>query len=105
FYDKLFILLNQEYTWCGNVFPDTNETLISLIENIFNSLKPSLSARLTGLVEYYNEECLPEIINAWVISENFGRQMEKVLFNRIQISSGISSSTSISGVSGKRTTS
>ncbi|RIA92149.1 oligomeric Golgi complex subunit 7, partial [Glomus cerebriforme] len=101
FYDELFIILNQEHTWCGNVFPDTNETLMSLIENIFNSLKPSLSARLTGLVEFYNEECLPEIINAWVVSENFGRQMEKVLFNPIQISSGMSSSTN--GVSGKRT--
>ncbi|GET02792.1 conserved oligomeric Golgi complex subunit 7 [Rhizophagus clarus] len=97
FYDKLFIVLNQEHTWCGNVFPDTNETLMSLIENIFNSLKPSLSARLTGLVEFYNEECLPEIINAWVISESFGRQMEKVLFNPIQISSGISSSTNGAG--------
>jgi hypothetical protein len=101
FYDKLFIILNQEHTWCGNVFPDTNETLMSLIENIFNSLKPSLSARLAGLVEFYSEECLPEIINAWVISESFGRQMEKVLFNPIQISSGMSSS--INGASGKST--
>ncbi|PKY46850.1 hypothetical protein RhiirA4_402880 [Rhizophagus irregularis] len=101
FYDKLFVILNQEHTWCGNVFPDTNETLMSLIENIFNSLKPSLSVRLTGLVEFYKEECLPEIINAWVISESFGRQMEKVLFNPIQISSGMSSS--INGAGGKST--
>jgi len=102
FYDELFIILNQEHTWCGNVFPDTNETLMSLIENIFNSLKPSLSVRLAGLVEFYNEECLPEIINAWVVSESFGRQMEKVLFNPIQISSGMSSSA-IGSVDGKRT--
>ncbi len=75
---------------------------MSLIENIFNSLKPSLSVRLAGLVEFYNEECLPEIINAWVVSESFGRQMEKVLFNPIQISSGMSSSA-IGSVDGKRT--
>ncbi|CAG8566907.1 3587_t:CDS:2 [Funneliformis caledonium] len=101
FYDELFIILNQEHTWCGNVFPDTNETLMSLIENIFNSLKPPLSARLAGLVEFYNEDCLPEIIDTWIVSENFGRHMEKVLFNPIQISSGMSSSANGS-VGGKR---
>ncbi|CAI2178768.1 369_t:CDS:2 [Funneliformis geosporum] len=101
FYDELFIILNQEHTWCGNVFPDTNETLMSLIENIFNSLKPPLSARLAGLVESYNEDCLPEIVDTWVVSENFGRKMEKVLFNPIQISSGMSLNASGS-VGGKK---
>ncbi|CAG8717410.1 24041_t:CDS:2 [Dentiscutata erythropus] len=87
FLQELFVVLNEEYTWCGNVFPDNNETLIALIENIFNSLKPSLGSRLTMLVNYYNEQSLPEIINAFMITENFGRQMERVLFNPIQIGS------------------
>ncbi|CAG8476746.1 11702_t:CDS:2 [Acaulospora colombiana] len=98
FLQELFVVLNEEYTWCGNVFPDTNETLIALVENIFNSLKPSLSTRLAGLVEHYNDQCLPEIINAFIVSENFGRQMERVLFNPIQIgSAGSRSLTAVNG--------
>ncbi|CAG8586507.1 19029_t:CDS:1 [Racocetra persica] len=89
FLQELYVVLNEEYTWCGNVFPDNNETLVALIENIFNSLKPSLGARLAMLVNYYNEQCLPEIINAFMITEDFGRQMERVLFNHIQIGSAI----------------
>ncbi|CAG8448944.1 14319_t:CDS:1 [Acaulospora morrowiae] len=100
FLQELFVVLNEEYTWCGNVFPDTNETLIALIENIFNSLKPPLSARLAGLVEHYNEQCLIEIINAFIVSENFGRQMEKVLFNPIQIGSAGSRNLTANGTVG-----
>lgn len=81
FFQELFVVLNEEYTWCGNIFPDANETIMALVENIFNSLKPSLGIRLVGLVEYYHEQCLPEIINAFIVSENFGRQVERVLFN------------------------
>ncbi|KAF0484674.1 Conserved oligomeric Golgi complex subunit 7 [Gigaspora margarita] len=97
FLQELFVVLNEEYTWCGNVFPDNNETLIALIENIFNSLKPSLGSRLVMLVNYYNEQCLPEIINAFMITENFGRQMERVLFNPIQIGSSASRISTFSG--------
>ncbi|CAJ0831244.1 1894_t:CDS:2 [Entrophospora sp. SA101] len=71
FYEELFMKLNKEYTWCGNVFPDTNEIIITLIESIFDSLGPSLSTRLLGLIEYYGEQCLPEIIDAFTLTENF----------------------------------
>nr|CAG8582619.1 14750_t:CDS:2 [Entrophospora candida] len=71
FYEELFMKLNKEYTWCGNVFPDTNEIIITLIESIFDSLEPSLSTRLLGLIEYYGEQCLPEIIDAFTLTENF----------------------------------
>ncbi|KAG9301672.1 hypothetical protein G9A89_016743 [Geosiphon pyriformis] len=84
FYDECFVVLNEEHTWCGNVFPDANETLISLIENIFNSLKPSLGARLELLVDHYNERCLPEIIRAFIATENFAKQIERTL-SRIKV--------------------
>ncbi|CAG8469612.1 1487_t:CDS:2, partial [Diversispora eburnea] len=76
FFHELFVVLNEEYTWCGNIFPDANETIISLIENIFNSLKPSLGVRLAGLVEHYHEQCLPEIINAFIVKKRNGGSLD-----------------------------
>ncbi|CAG8605535.1 871_t:CDS:2, partial [Ambispora gerdemannii] len=84
FYDECFVVLNEEYTWCGSVFPDANETLAALIENIFNSIKPPVTARLAELVDYYHDQCLPQIIEAFTVSENFGRKIEQMLQRSIQ---------------------
>ncbi|CAG8464201.1 3633_t:CDS:1, partial [Paraglomus occultum] len=93
FFDECFIVLNEEHTWCGNVFPDADEVLCALIEIIFSSLKPSLAARLAGLVERYNEKCLSEIINAFTVCENFGHQFESVLFKSVRVDAGTHSIT------------
>ncbi|CAG8516073.1 7328_t:CDS:2 [Ambispora leptoticha] len=84
FYDECFVVLNEEYTWCGSVFPDANETLAALIENIFNSIKPPVTVRLAELVDYYHYQCLPQIIEAFTVSENFGRKIEHMLQKSIQ---------------------
>ncbi|RUS32108.1 Golgi complex component 7-domain-containing protein [Jimgerdemannia flammicorona] len=78
FYQESFVVLNEEYAWCGSIFPDPRTTTQSLVRALFTSLAPTVSARLAAVVDHHGEECLPRIIAAFVATEKFGTSLERV---------------------------
>lgn len=78
FYQECFVVLNEEYAWCGSIFPDPRSTIQSLVSALFSSLVPTVSTRLAVVVDRYGEECLPHIITAFVATEKFGSSLERV---------------------------
>ncbi|RUS20640.1 Golgi complex component 7-domain-containing protein [Endogone sp. FLAS-F59071] len=78
FYQECFVVLNEEYAWCGSIFPDPRSTIQSLVRALFSSLVPTVSTRLAVVVDRYGEECLPHIITAFAATEKFGSSLERV---------------------------
>ncbi|KAK9759748.1 hypothetical protein K7432_016938 [Basidiobolus ranarum] len=81
FYEEAFIMINQEKTWCVEIFPNPGSVIYSLIRKVFNSLTPSLSSQIDLLAEQQPiVESLPELIRAFKASEKFGSTVENLLY-------------------------
>ncbi|KAI8845397.1 oligomeric Golgi complex subunit 7 [Chytridium lagenaria] len=50
FYDEMLLMLNSEIEWCLQTFPNPRNAIVHLIHQTFSALKPSLQAKLEGLV-------------------------------------------------------
>ncbi|KAJ3068019.1 hypothetical protein HK102_007277, partial [Quaeritorhiza haematococci] len=81
FYEEVFLVLSKEFSWCSFMFPEPKEILLSLIQQIFTSLKPSMNTRLSDLVETHKEQALPIIIKCYQATVLFGQQVERLLLS------------------------
>ncbi|KAJ3387868.1 hypothetical protein HDU92_001756 [Lobulomyces angularis] len=90
FFDELFMMLNKEFNWTANVFTNSKEVLIELIQQIFNSLKPSLSTRIDDVIQKLGDQhVLPLIIKIYLKSLEFGLKIENLFrqsFEKNQLS-------------------
>lgn len=78
FYKQMHSVLAEEVTWCTTIFPQPAEVIAALIQNIMDNLVPSMKLRLQHLVEFYHDRCLPEIISAFIETESFGGQIDRL---------------------------
>ncbi|KAK9721202.1 hypothetical protein K7432_003596 [Basidiobolus ranarum] len=80
FFEEVFIMLNQEKSWCVEIFPKPSSVIYALICNIFSSLTPSLPSQINMLADLQPiTDSLPELIRAFKASEKFGTTVERLL--------------------------
>ncbi|CED85446.1 Uncharacterized conserved protein [Phaffia rhodozyma] len=70
FYSSLLSLVAEERTVLPSIFPDPQPTLMAFIQNVFDSLNPSLGQRLELLVESHGPSALTELITAFKSTED-----------------------------------
>lgn len=79
FFTDFIALLNEERSYTPAIFPDAQQTLSTFIQSTIDSLNPSLSQRLSGLVEHYGALALPELIISFRAAEQFAIAADKIL--------------------------
>ncbi|KAJ3165640.1 hypothetical protein HK101_000188 [Irineochytrium annulatum] len=77
-------VIEKERAWCPQIFPNPTQVLITLLHQIFQSLKPSLSSRLETLVASDQEQFLPTLIRAYQATLTWGSRVESVLDSLVQ---------------------
>jgi len=79
FFTAFLALINEERSYIPSIFPDAQQTLSSFVQSTIDALTPSLSQRLSGLVEHYGASALPELIVAFRSAEEFAVATDKIL--------------------------
>ena len=72
-------LVNEERTYASSIFPEPQTILSAFVQSTLDALSPSLSQRLTGLVEFYGAAALPEVIKTFRHAEDFATSVEKII--------------------------
>jgi len=72
-------LVNEERSYASSIFSEPQTILSAFVQSTLDALSPSLSQRLTGLVEFYGAAALPEVIKTFRHAEDFAISVEKVI--------------------------
>ena len=79
FFADFLALVNEERTYASSIFSDPQTVLSAFVQSTLDALSPSLSQRLTGLVEFYGATALPEVIKTFRHAEDFAISVEKIV--------------------------
>jgi hypothetical protein len=79
FFADFLTLVNEERTYASSIFSEPQAILSAFVQSTFDTLSPSLSQRLTGLVEFYGPAALPEVIKTFRHAEDFAITVEKII--------------------------
>ncbi|KAF7726131.1 hypothetical protein EC973_009023 [Apophysomyces ossiformis] len=78
FYKSMFVLLSEEYVWCASIFPDPKPIVQAFVQNILQSLDPSLDDRLQTVKQTNGPHALPIMVSAFSVTEAFGSSLERL---------------------------
>eukprot|EP00003_Mantamonas_plastica_P002165 TRINITY_DN115_c2_g1_i2.p1 TRINITY_DN115_c2_g1~~TRINITY_DN115_c2_g1_i2.p1 ORF type:complete len:682 (-),score=219.77 TRINITY_DN115_c2_g1_i2:467-2512(-) len=71
FYDELLLILDQEKSWCANVFPHNHDNMVAmLLIDTLNSLKTSFRNRMTNATS-----SLDHLIPLYTITQSFAKNV------------------------------
>ncbi|KAG8812231.1 hypothetical protein FRC18_003043 [Serendipita sp. 400] len=82
FFAELSTLVNEERSVIPSIFSSAHDptTVLSLfIQSTLESLTPSLSQRISGMVAYHGPSALSELIKAFKMTEEFAVKVEKMM--------------------------
>ena len=79
FFADFLVLVNEERTYASSIFSEPPTILSAFVQSTLDALSPSLSQRLTGLVEFYGPAALLEVIKTFRHAEDFAVSVEKTI--------------------------
>ena len=79
FFSDFLALVNEERAYASSIFSEPQSVLSTFVQSTLDALSPSLSQRLTGLVEFYGAAALPEVIKTFRHAEDFAISVERII--------------------------